>query len=94
MRKLLLFTTMVAAGLIAAGIEVKAQSYSSPSPGMRYNGPPYESRDEMMGGKPSAPGTRMGPGHDERRPGYRGARSCWKETDSARGFGYYAPCSN
>ena len=45
MRKLLLFTTMVAAGLIAAGIEVKAQSYSSPSPGMRYNGPPYGSSD-------------------------------------------------
>jgi len=23
---------------------------------------------------------------------YRGDRLCWRETDSARGYGYYAPC--
>ena len=104
MRKFLLFTAVVAAGLFTAGIEVTAQSYSSPSPGMRYNGPPYGSSDKMMGGIPIAPGTMtrpaydrgamMGHGRDGRRPGYRGNRLCWKETDSARGFGYYALCSN
>ena len=31
---------------------------------------------------------------DERGRGYRGNRMCWKETDSTRGYGYYAPCSN
>jgi hypothetical protein len=45
MRNFLLLTTVVAAGLIVAGIEVKAQSYSSPAAGMRYNGPPYGSSD-------------------------------------------------
>ena len=27
-----------------------------------------------------------------RGPGYRGERRCWKDTDSSRGYGYYAPC--
>ena len=101
MRNFLLLTTVIAAGLTVAGIEVKAQSYSSPGAGMWYNGPPYGGRDEMMGGNRSTPGTMMGRGYDHgvmmrdaRRPGYRGDRSCWKETDSVRGFGYYAPCSH
>jgi hypothetical protein len=45
MRNFLLLTTVIAAGLTVAGIEVKAQSYSSPGAGMRYNGPPYGSSD-------------------------------------------------
>lgn len=94
MRKFLLFTIVIVAGLIAADIELKAQSYSSPGAGMRYNGPPYERSDEMMGENRSAAGTMMGSGRDERRPRNRGVRSCWKETDSTRGFGYYTPCGN
>ena len=94
MRKFLFFAIAVAAGLIAADIESKAQSYSSPGAGMRYNGPPEARSDEMMGGNRSAAGTMTGSGRQERRLSNRGARSCWKETDSMRGFGYYAPCSN
>jgi len=107
MRKFLLLTTVVAAGLIAPGIEVRAQSYQSPGAGMDYNGPPYGRSDEMTGGSAFYFGT-MGPGYDRgvlighgpgnarngRGPGYRGNRTCWKETDSTRGFGYYAPCGN
>jgi hypothetical protein len=108
MRNFLLFTTVVAAGLTASGIEVRAQSYSSPGSGMRYNGPPYGRSDEMTGGSAFNFRPMMGPGYDHsasighgpgnardgRRPGYRGEHTCWKEADSARGFGYYAPCGN
>jgi hypothetical protein len=50
------------------------------------------------------PGSMMGPGYgpgmmgygsaDGRGRGYSGKRLCWKETDSARGYGHYAPCGN
>ena len=97
MRNFLLLTTVVAAGLIASGIDVRAQSYSSPGSGMRYNGPPYGRFRPIMGpGYDHSASIGHGPGNarDGRRPGYRGEHTCWKETDSARGFGYYAPCGN
>jgi hypothetical protein len=56
----------------------------------------------MMGSY--GPGSMMGPGYgpgmmgygsaDGRGRGYSGKRLCWKETDSARGYGHYAPCGN
>jgi hypothetical protein len=108
MRKFLLLTTLAAAGLIAVGITVQAQTYG---PGMRgnnhgsYRG---DSRgygmmgggygpENMMGDSSYGPGM-MGYGYadgsDRHGRGYRGQRQCWKVTDSERGYGYYAPCSN
>jgi len=100
MRKFLLLTTLAAAATVAAGITAQAQTYD---PGMMGNdqnygnhrgyGPGYG----MMGGSGYGPDM-MGYGSaDVRngpRAGYRGKRLCWIETDSGRGYGHYAPCSN
>jgi hypothetical protein len=109
MRKFLLLTTLAAAGVVAAGITVQAQTYG---PGMMGNDPGYGSHrgygqgDGMMGPGYGS-GYMMGPGYgpgmmgygsanDSDRQGrdYRGQRQCWKATDSERGYGYHAPCDN
>ena len=108
MRKFLLLTTLAAAGVIAAGISVQAQTYG---PGMmennQYNGHHRghgsgygmmgDGSGNMMGGSGYGPGM-MDYGSDNdgdsREQGNRGNHRCWNETDSTRGHGYYAACSN
>jgi hypothetical protein len=108
MRKFLLFGTFAAAAIIAGGIFAHAQPYGpgmmggyGPGSYGQGNGPgwmmgPGYGHGWMMGGG-YGPGM-MGYGYgsaergDGRGPGYRGEQLCWKETDNARGFGYYAPC--
>jgi hypothetical protein len=106
MRKFLLLTTLAAAGVIAAGITVQAQTYG---PGMmgndQYNGSHRGSGYGMMDDSGNAPGSTTGSGYgpgmmgdgsvdggDRRGQDSRGNRPCWKETDSERGYGYHAPC--
>jgi len=53
--------------------------------------------DGMMGGDGDDRGHGMSGGYGGdpgygRGQAYRGDRLCWRETDSARGYGYYAPC--
>lgn len=107
MRKVLLLTTLAAAGVIAAGITVHAQTYG---PGMmendQYNGSHRGSGYGMMDRSGNAPGSTTGSGHGSGMMGdgsvdgghrrgqdSRGNRPCWNETDSQRGDGYRAPCS-
>ena len=107
MRKFLLLTTLAAAGVIAAGITVQAQTYG---PGMmrndQYNGSHRGSGNGMMDGSGNAPGSTTGSGYGPGMMGYgsdnagdgRGQDSrsnspCWNETDSQRGDGSRAPCS-
>lgn len=99
MRKFLLFTTLAVAGVVAASITVQAQTYG---PGMMGNDQNYGSHrgygpGYMMGGSgygPDMMGYGSADGRNGRRAGYRGKRLCWNETDSSRGYGHYAPCSN
>jgi hypothetical protein len=106
MRNFLLLTTLAAAGVIAAGVTVQAQTYG---PGMmgndRDNGTNRDSGYGMMGGKGNATGSTTGSGYgpgmmgygadndgDRHGQGYRGDRPCSNQTDSERGYGYHAPC--
>jgi len=105
MRKFLLLTTLAVAAVVAGGIAVQAQTYG---PGMMGNGPDNAGRrgnygmmdggygsGSMMGGSAAGPGMMdygSAEGVNGRGAGYRGKRLCWKDTDSARGYGYYAPC--
>ena len=99
MRKFLLLTTLAAAEVIAAGITVQAQTYG---PGMMGNDQGYGSHrgygqgDGMMGPGYGPGMMGYGSANDSDRQGrdYRRQRQCWKETDSDRGHGYYAPCGN
>jgi len=62
MRKTILLTTLVAAGLIAADAAVQAQSYGTAAgQGMGETGPEYGRRDEMFGGNAFNPGPATGP---------------------------------
>jgi hypothetical protein len=106
MRKYLLLTTLAAAAVVAAGITVQAQTYG---PGMMGNDQNYSSHrgygpgNGIMGGD-YGPGYMMGApgmmdydsadGRNGRGADHRGERMCWNETDSGRGYGHYAPCSN
>jgi hypothetical protein len=107
MRNFLLLTTLAAAGVIAAGVTVQAQTYG---PGMmgndRDNGTNRDSGYGMMGGKGNATGSTTGSGYGPGMMGYgsdnggekhgrdnRGNRPCSNQTDSERGYGYHAPCS-
>jgi len=107
MRKFLLLTTLAAAGVIAAGITVQAQTYG---PGMmandQYNGSHRGSGYSMMDGNGSTPGSATGSGYgsgmmgdgsvdggDRRGQDSRGNLPCSNQTDSERGYGYHAPCS-
>jgi len=98
MRKTLLAAVAALAVAAAIGVVAHAQPYYGPGwmhggygygmmggygPGWMHGGYGYG----MMGG-PSSDGDR---GYG-RGPRYRGERLCWKETDSSRGYGYYAPC--
>jgi hypothetical protein len=110
MRKYLLLTTLAAAAVVAAGITVQAQTYGpgmmgndqnysshrgyGPGNGMMGGdyGPGY-----MMGGSGYGPGMMdygSADGRNGREADHRGKRLCWNETDSGRGYGHYAPCSN
>ena len=109
MRKILLLTTLAAAAVVAAGITVQAQTYGPGMMGNdqdngshRGYGPGYGMMGGyglgyMMGGSGYGPDM-MGYGSaaDSNRRGAsdRGKRLCWNETDSSRGYGHYAPCSN
>lgn len=104
MRKIFVIAAAVLAiGGAAAGIHSQAQAQPY-GPGMMGGyGPGYGYGRGYMMGPGYGPGYMMGPGMmygygaDEDRAyrrGYRGERLCWKETDSARGYGYYAPCGN
>ena len=107
MCKFLLLTTLAAAGVIAAGITVQAQTYG---PGMMGDdqgngsnrGPGYG----MMDGSGNAPGSTTGSGYgpgmrgygsdnhgDRQGQGNRDNRPCLNQTDTQRGDGYRAPCS-
>ncbi len=107
MRKFLLLTTLAAAGVIAAGITVQAQTYG---PGMmgnaQNNGSNRGSGYGMMDGSGNAPGSTTGSGYgpgmmgngsdndgDRHGQGNRDNRPCSNETDSQRGDSYHAPCS-
>jgi hypothetical protein len=107
MLKFLLLTTLAAAGVIAAGITVQAQTYG---PGMMNNDQDNGSHRGygygMMDGSGNAPGSTMGSGYgpgmmgygsdndgDRHGQGYRGNRPCSNQTDSERGDGYHAPCT-
>ncbi|MGA7973649.1 MAG: hypothetical protein WCA36_12665 [Pseudolabrys sp.] len=107
MRKFLLLTTLAAAGVIAAGITVQAQTYG---PGMmgsdQYNGSHRGSGSGMMNGSGNAPGSTTGSGHgsgmmgdgsvdggDRRGQDSHGNRPCSNEADSQRGDGYRIPCN-
>ena len=107
MRKFLLLTTLAAAGVIAAGIAVEAQTYG---PGMmgndQYNGSHRGSGYGMMNGSGNAPGSTTGSGHgpgmmgdgavdggDRRGQDGGGNRPCSNEADSQRGDGYRTTCS-
>jgi hypothetical protein len=107
MRKFLLLTTLAAAGVIAAGITVQAQTYG---PGMmgndQYNGGHRGSGYNMMDGNGNAHGSTTGSGYgpgmmgngsvdggDRRGQDSRGNRPCSNQTDPERGDGYHAPCS-
>jgi hypothetical protein len=100
MRKTLL--AAFAALAVVAGVSTAAHAQSYNGPGWMHGG--YGPGYGMMGGY--GPGWMHG-GYgygmmggrygDEDRGyrrgrGYRGERLCWKDTDSARGFGYYAQC--
>lgn len=101
MRKTLL-AALAAIGIVAGiGIAAHAQSYYGPGWMHGGYGPGYG----MMGGY--GPGWMHGgygygmtggyygdDNRDYRRgSGRRGERLCWQDTDSARGYGYYAPCA-
>ena len=105
MRKFLLLTALAAAGVIAAGITVQAQTYG---PGMMGNDQNNGSHRGygMMDGNGNAPGSTTGSGYspgmmgygsdndgDRHGQGYRGNRPCSNQTDSQRGDGNQAPCS-
>jgi len=107
MRKFLLLTTLAAAGVIAAGITVQAQTYG---PGMmgndQYNGSHRGSGYSMMDANGNAPGSKTGSGYglgmmgygfdnagDRHGQGNRDNRPCSNETDSERGDGYHASCT-
>jgi periplasmic protein CpxP/Spy len=104
MRKFLLLTSLAAATVIAAGIAVQAQTYG---PGMMGQDQGY-SGHRGYGGGYGMMGGGYGPGYmggygmmgygsadagSGRGGAYRGKRLCWQETDSGRGYGYYAACS-
>lgn len=101
MQKTLLAALAVTAIVAGIGMTAHAQPYDGPGWMHGGYGPGYG----MMGGY--GPGGMHGGygygmmggyyGDDERGygrgPGYRGERLCWKDTDAARGYGYYAPCA-
>ncbi len=107
MRKFLLLTTLAAAGVIAAGITVQAQTYG---PGMmgndQHNGSNRGSGYGMMDDSGNAPGSTTGSGYGPGMMGYgsdngddwhgqgnRDNRPCVNQPDSQRGDDYHAPCS-
>lgn len=104
MRKFLLAAGVATAVVMGGGLLALAQPYGPGmmggyGPGNGYGpgyimGPGY-GHGWMMGGG-YGPGM-MGYGSVYERgygpgPRYRGDQLCWKETDSARGYGYYQPC--
>ena len=110
MRKFLFVAMLSAAALAGNSALVQAQSYGPGmmggyGPGYSYGsgymmGPGY-GHGWMMGGGGYGPGMMgygYGYGADERDyrsgPRYRGDRLCWRKTDSAHGYGYYARCRN
>ncbi len=99
MRKFLLLTTLAAVAVVAAGIAAEAQTYG---PGMMGNDQDYGNHrgygpgyGRMGGGNgPDMMGYGSADGRNGRGAGYRGKHVCWTETDSSRGYGYYAQCAN
>lgn len=88
----------LAAIAVVAGIGVVAHAQPYYGPGWMHGG--YGMMGDYGPGWHRGYGYGMmgGPYGDEDRgygrgPGYRGDRLCWKDTDSARGYGYYAPCT-
>ena len=107
MRKFLLLTALAAAGVIAAGIAVQAQTYG---PGMmgndQHNGSQRGYGYGMMDGSGNAPGSTTGSGYGPGMMGYgsdngddwhgqgnRDNRPCSNQSNSQRGDGDHAPCS-
>jgi hypothetical protein len=99
MRKYLLLSVLSVTAFIAASVAVNAQAYGpgymmGPGYGGGY-GPGYMMGPGYGGGYGRGYMMGRGYGYDrgyQRGPGYRGQRLCWTETDSSRGYGYYAPC--